>query len=216
MRISELELHLTQVVAVVGAEGVGKSSFCYSFSKFLQKRGHSCGVANFDPACRRIKYEAAVDCRDYCDFKPLLKKSGSSEKALEDFYSLSNSDKGLGKSLAAVRGDFLLLDLHAGLDSLLLGAAGEFLSSHASTILYIAGADSLWADGFAPLIGIAAAIEERTGIRTLAVLNKAELLAGRAKRKTLLFQDKKFSETTALGVSALERSGFAQLASVLA
>lgn len=208
-----------RVVAVAGPEGVGKSSFCFSFSKFLQKRGISAEAANFDPACKRIKYKPAFDVRSHCKFSSFLRAAGgNSEKALEEVWLACAGDKKLLKHFHSVATNVVLVDLRTSLDSLAFGSARRFLRLLAPEKIFFLADATLLADSLAAACfsDAAALVEKATGAECIAIANKSDLLARRQQHKATLGSAFAPASQKIFYASALERSGFQQLLELLA
>lgn len=202
------------IISVTGAEGVGKSTFCYSFSKFLEKRGFSTAIANFDAGCKHIIYKPALDVRSYMPLRALLKQaSGSFEKALENVYFKCVQHKQLRKHLQSLAADIVFLDLRGGLDLFLLGSGNAFLRAFADEILYLCDARSLQkASALNSLGSTAALLEQATGLPALAIANKEDL-ATRSKKsmQPMLEQASQAAHHKIFSISAVERSGYNEL-----
>jgi CO dehydrogenase nickel-insertion accessory protein CooC1 len=200
-----------RVIAVCGQSGSGKSSLCFSFSKFLQKRGISCAIANFDPAAKRPPYSPDFDIRKHFPAKAFSKKAGGNqERACELALLEAIEDKRVWRELRDAGTEVTLLDLRAPLDSLLF-AAGKSVLEHADKVVYVA--DASRASDYALFEKTCALLSSACEKPVVPVLNKAESVK---RAKSNLFAPSRDKPESVVFASAIERRGFDDLARQIA
>ncbi len=200
-----------RVIAVCGSSGSGKSALCFSFSKFLQKRGVSCAVANFDPAAKRLPYGAGLDLRKSFPSRAFSKKAGGNqERACEMALLAALEDKGVWRELRALGTGVVLLDLRAPLDSLLM-LAGKGVLAHADTVLYVADASRV--DDYPLFEKTCSLLSTACERQVLPVLNKTDSVK---RLKSTLFAPSREKPEAIAFISAIERRGFDELARLIA
>jgi hypothetical protein len=192
-------------VAVMGGEGVGKSNLCFSFAKFLSKRGIGAAPVNFDPGCKHLQYEVAFDIRKRHSLKKLMKEHKVTEsQALAEIYSAAALDPAV-KELAAAN-PCVLLDFRGGAQFILLEGGAELMPLLADRIILVADNRAIPAAASA----LRQAIEKETGLPTIAAINKPDLL--RKRPATLLEHSEEGTDGKTLKISAIEGEGFDKLA----
>ncbi|PIY91904.1 hypothetical protein COY71_00650 [Candidatus Micrarchaeota archaeon CG_4_10_14_0_8_um_filter_60_7] len=215
-------------VALIGSGGAGKSTLAYSFSSYLRKQGYEVACSNLDPGCRHIKYDAAFDIRDYYATAELMaaEKLGPNG-AVKKVYSEALSSKKMMRDLAAIKGDFVLLDTAGSLELFLFGGA-PFLSEVADAVLFVAerGGAASSEKELTVLRALNALQRLEYALPTLTVVNKADLQKPKKKQKMLGGFEAADAHLKALlsevgrreklfEVSAMDRRGFSELLDAL-
>ena len=199
------------IIAVCGPAGSGKSSLCFSFSKFLQKHGVKCAVANFDPAAKRPPYVPDFDVRKRFPARSFSKKAGgNTDRACEMALQSSLESEETWRQLRALGADSVLLDLRSPLDSLLF-QAGRGVLERADSVLYVA--DAPHTGDYALFESTCAFLSRACEKPVFPVLNKSDSLK---RAKATLFAPTRQKPKAVLLVSALERRGFDALAAAIA
>ena len=192
-------------LAVIGGEGVGKSLLCFSFAKFLSKRGVDAAAANFDPGCRRLQYEVAFDIRRRYSLRKVMKEQKSNEgHALLEIYSAAALDPVIKQETTA--NSRIFLDFRGGAEFVLLEGGAEAIPRLADSIILVAD-DRAVPSAASSLRQL---VEKETGLPTFAALNKADL--ARKKAGKLLSRAEDAVDGRTLRISALEGEGFDELA----
>jgi len=165
-------------IAIIGPGGVGKSTLAANFSDFLKRRGLKVAVANLDPGCRHLGYDAFYDVRKKHRLDDVMKKSrlgpnGALKKIYEDVFGSAGERKKLEPK---ERNDFVFLDTAGSLELFLLGKTGEELKETADAVLYVVDVESVENGEDAVLLRAIGAVQElKYALPTLTVVNKADL-----------------------------------------
>ncbi|MBI3588718.1 ATP/GTP-binding protein [Candidatus Micrarchaeota archaeon] len=198
-------------LAVVGSQGVGKSSLCFSLSGHFAKRGVSCTIVNMDAACRRAKYAPGLDIRSFYSIRRELRGGEGEETALQRILRNASADSVFRGELARIEPRVALLDFRGGMEFFLLEGNAPLLGNFADACILVFGSSSLSAgEGF--LIECGRRLKKLSGIPVVPVLNKCDLLAKQAPRRTLFEFGANIPLNTSgegkiLRVSAIERTG---------
>ena len=184
-------------IALIGGEGVGKSTLAYSLSNYLSKHAATATV-NLDPKCRHIKFKPVFDVRKLGK----LDKTLPENKALSKIYS-----EAAPKLKREQRGfDFVVMDVYGGLDFFLLDEGGDLLRKNADLVLLLAENNP---DALDAVSGVA---ESAIEIPVLPVINKSDLIEKTKKqRKLTSARSHKTTGKRVLFVSAWEREGLRDL-----
>ncbi|MFH0836363.1 MAG: ATP/GTP-binding protein [Candidatus Micrarchaeota archaeon] len=213
-------------IALIGGGGVGKSTLAFAFSNYLAKKGLSTGVANLDPGCKHIKYDAFFDIRKHYTLDKVMKKERLGPNgALKKIYSDCAANSKMRSQIKNTKADIVLLDTAGSLELFLLEGAADFLKKTSDAVLFITDNES--ADkkiDLTMLKAINAMQTLRYTLPTITVINKSDLIEKkRVKQKKLTggFQAvdehlKRMLEEIGgsqpvLFVSAWERTGFGSL-----
>lgn len=178
-------------VALVGRPGVGKSTLTYSFSKYLERHGHTVCVVNTDAQAKRLPYKPIIDAR---------------------------KDKQAGQRLGKLKADVLIVDTPMELlDVLTDRAARDWLRDNCDTVLLIgdakAGGDLTSA---AHLARAASLVGGALDLKVLPVFNRSDLARRHATRESRWGEPIQTSESPGvLRVSAITRQGFEGLYSAV-
>jgi len=202
-------------IALLGFEGAGKSTLAYSLSKHFQKNGVDCGVANFDAACKHIKYSPVFDVRKRYSLQAIMEKYGLGyNAALKRVYSSLARDSAVANALNSSSCEVLLLDVEAPVEVFL--SDPSFLKAYADSVVFVADSN----EEFEARL-LAALQEFKYGLPVLLALNKADVSTDENPQKGLhgFGEDAALREllepagkrVKAFSVSAMDRRGFNEL-----
>lgn len=175
-------------IAIIGAGGVGKSTLAGNFADFLKRRGLRAAVANLDPGCKHLGYEAFYDVRKKYDLEDVMRKSrlgpnGALRKIYEDLFQDEAERK---KLRPGERADFAFLDTAGSLELFMLGKTGKELREVADAVIYVVEFEGVESEEDSVLLKAVSAVQElKYALPTLTVVNKSDLAKAGTQQKRL-------------------------------
>jgi DNA polymerase III delta prime subunit len=205
-------------IAVLGPPGSGKSTFCYNFSRFLQKQGHDTAIANANYFCRHITYVPDYDVRAVKPIRKLYEKHQNEwPKFYEGMLKVLFEDAKISELRASTT---LFLDMSIPLEYLI------FYYSHMKTLYSISDRIILLSNenfrtrtGQSTILAASYLMEEVSGRQVVPVFNRPGFeKPERTKQATLfemLFSGDPGEPNDVIEINAVERLGFRNLAEQL-
>ncbi len=136
-----------KAIALIGPPQGGKSTLAFSFSKFLEKKGFSVGVANMGESAKALKYSPFWDAR-------------SKKQQKQDVFKTAKGE-GFG---------FVILDFTAPFDSFFFSSKENLLEKCDCVLLVFEAGSASHEDAQA----LARVLEEKIERKVVAVENKSE------------------------------------------
>lgn len=194
-------------IAVIGESGVGKSTFAYSFSRFIVKQGLSCTLANFDACCRHLLYKADFDCRDVVKGKP--HRAADIDAFLQNAYSSFCGEEKIAQMLSSRSA--IVMDCRGGASFFLFSSAGDFLRKKSDCVALLFDAVAMTEpEDYEVAGGLALLMQRKLSVPVIPLLNKCDF--SKQSSQLMLFSPPLQARTDGLlQVSGKEGVGFKEL-----
>ena len=201
-------------ISVIGPPGSGKSTFCYNFSRFLEKQGTRTAIANANFFCKHITYVPDYDIRNKKDVKKAYTQHQDNwPKFFEEMLRFMEKDPKLSEMRSE---STLFLDFSIPLEYLV------FFYPHmkafygvSDKIVLLSSENFRTHGGQSTILATARLMEEVSGRQITPVFNRPGLeKPEKSKQATLfemLFSGDPGEPNDVTEINAVERLGFKQL-----
>jgi len=173
------------VIVVAGPAGSGKSTFTKSFADWIEQRGLSTWIVNFDPAAEYVPYTPNTDVREYVRASDIEIKYGLGPNGalVTSIDLLVNHVYEIRAEIEDAGADYVLVDLPGQLEVVAFRRTGpilikELLRGLRASMVFLV---DFWLttdrDSALSILLLAMSAQYRFGLPQVLALNKADIVA---------------------------------------